>query len=358
MTSAPDRGGTSLRGALVNGGDTTVFDKLAGRAVMMLFLGKSDRPTTPAAIALLNGHSKLFDGERAAFVGITLDSAEGIGSLDIPQGPGHTWLQDVNGGLAKRFGLLTKDDSGNYRYPPCWIVVDIRLRVIDYAPIADGERMFGVLRDYIATGEQHAVDMPAPVLVAPRVFEPELCRRLIDIFEREGGQQSGFIHLIDGKPGRSIDDSIKRRSDFYITDPGLRAELICRLKTSLFPLIKRAFQFKVTQVERLNIVCYDGEEGGFFRAHRDDRTVATAHRRFACTINLNADFDGGDLRFPEFGVRTYRAPPGGAAVFSCVLLHEALPVTRGKRYALLPFLFDDEGAVQLKAYQATIAQQQ
>jgi predicted 2-oxoglutarate/Fe(II)-dependent dioxygenase YbiX len=63
------------------------------------------------------------------------------------------------------------------------------------------------------------------------------------------------------------------------------------------------------------------------------------------TINLNAGgYDGGDLRFPEFGGRTYRAPTGGAVVFSCSLLHEATPVTRGTRYAFLPFLYDDEAA--------------
>ena len=53
--------------------------------------------------------------------------------------------------------------------------------------------------------------------------------------------------------------------------------------------------------------------------------------------------DGGDLRFPEFGSRTYRPPTGGAVVFSCSLLHEATPVTRGRRYAFLPFFFDEAG---------------
>jgi hypothetical protein len=31
-------------------------------------------------------------------------------------------------------------------------------------------------------------------------------------------------------------------------------------------------------------------------------------------------------------------------VFSCSLLHEARPVTQGRRYACLPFLYDDEAA--------------
>ena len=57
-------------------------------------------------------------------------------------------------------------------------------------------------------------------------------------------------------------------------------------------------------------------DGAVFHPHRDSTTQGTAHRRFACSINLNAgDFDGGDLRFPEYGMRTYRPPTGGAVVF-------------------------------------------
>ena len=120
-----------------------------------------------------------------------------------------------------------------------------------------------------------------------------------------------------------------------------------RLNRFLKPQILKAFQFEVTRVERWLIACYDGdaEDGGHFRAHRDNTTKGTAHRKFACTINLNAeDYEGGDLRFPEFGQRSYRAPTGGAVIFSCSLLHEALRVTRGKRYAFLPFFYDEAGA--------------
>src|SRR5215208_3483636 len=98
-------------------------------------------------------------------------------------------------------------------------------------------------------------------------------------------------------------------------------------------------------MERYIVACYEAETGGHFRAHRDNTTMGTAHRRFAVTINLNAEeYEGGDLLFPEFGSRTYRAPTGGAVVFSCSLLHQAMPVTKGRRFAFLPFLYDDAGA--------------
>jgi predicted 2-oxoglutarate/Fe(II)-dependent dioxygenase YbiX len=93
------------------------------------------------------------------------------------------------------------------------------------------------------------------------------------------------------------------------------------------------------------VACYEAQTGGHFRPHRDNTTKGTAHRRFAVTINLNAEeYEGGDLMFPEFGRRTYRAPTGGAVVFSCSLLHEALPVRAGSRFVFLPFLYDEEAA--------------
>jgi predicted 2-oxoglutarate/Fe(II)-dependent dioxygenase YbiX len=150
----------------------------------------------------------------------------------------------------------------------------------------------------------------------------------------------------DGKTVGKLDTNFKRRSDVTIEDPTLRNALVQRIHARLVPEIKKSFQFSVTRIERYIVACYSAEDSGFFKAHRDNTTAGTAHRRFAVTINLNAeDHGGGELRFPEFGMRRYKAPTGGAIVFSCSLLHEALPVTKGLRYATLPFLYDDEAAV-------------
>jgi predicted 2-oxoglutarate/Fe(II)-dependent dioxygenase YbiX len=140
-------------------------------------------------------------------------------------------------------------------------------------------------------------------------------------------------------------DDFKRRRDANIEDPQFLHELRVRIKRRLLPEIRKAFQFEVTRMERYIVACYDAEEGGYFRPHRDNTSKGTAHRQFAVSINLNAEaFTGGDLCFPEFGQRTYRPPTGGAVVFSCSLLHEAKPVTSGRRYAFLPFLYDDAHA--------------
>jgi len=110
------------------------------------------------------------------------------------------------------------------------------------------------------------------------------------------------------------------------------------------PELLKAYQFKATQMERFLVGCYSVEDGGHFAAHRDNTTKGTVHRRFAASVNLNSDFEGGEVSFPEHGPRSFKPPPGGAVVFSCSLLHAVYKVTRGRRYAFLPFIYDDDAA--------------
>jgi predicted 2-oxoglutarate/Fe(II)-dependent dioxygenase YbiX len=107
-------------------------------------------------------------------------------------------------------------------------------------------------------------------------------------------------------------------------------------------------------MDRYIIACYDSETGGHFYRHRDNINAGAQHRRFAVTINLNSDYDGCDLVFPEFGRKTYRAPHGGALVFSCGALHQVTPITRGRRYAFLAFLYSEADAAKREANNARL----
>ena len=105
----------------------------------------------------------------------------------------------------------------------------------------------------------------------------------------------------------------------------------------VMPEVFKAFQYWVKSYEVLRVGCYDSADGGYFRRHRDDIGDSRTPRRFALSANLNAEFDGGDLLFPEYGRQVYRPAAGSAVVFSCQLLHEALPVTAGRRIGLFTF---------------------
>ena len=138
--------------------------------------------------------------------------------------------------------------------------------------------------------------------------------------------------------------SEKRRKDVTVRDEALNARLRATLQRRVLPEIAKAHQFAATHIERYLIGCYAAEDGAHFGAHRDNITKGTAHRKFAVSINLNDDFEGGEVFFPEYGERGFKPAAGGAVVFSCSLLHAVKPMRSGRRYAFLPFLYDDEGA--------------
>jgi predicted 2-oxoglutarate/Fe(II)-dependent dioxygenase YbiX len=322
----------------LNGNPRFSFSSLGGRAVLMLFAGSMARPDSVAAFACVAAARDVFDATRACFFGVTADPEDEKAGRIRHEPPGISWFLDSDRAISRGYGAIAPDGGD----APYWLLLDAQLRAVAHAPLAQGEAMIARLRALVA--EQ--ADLPAaPVLVVPRVLPPALCRDLIAHYEREGGVESGFMREEGGITVVKTDPNFKRRADVALFEGALLEAAKARVIAALLPMVKRAFQFEVTRIERWLVARYDGAERGFFNPHRDNSTAGTAHRRFACTINLNPDdYEGGDLRFPEFGRRTYRAPQGGAVVFSCSLLHEARPVTRGRRYALLPFFYDEAAA--------------
>jgi predicted 2-oxoglutarate/Fe(II)-dependent dioxygenase YbiX len=319
------------------------FDTTAGRWLMVLFPGSlADPAATQRLAAAIAPHAHLLDTTNRFLVVIGTDPAdEAEGRLK--DGAGRRVLWDDDGAARRAFRAV--DANGTLR--PGWVLLDPALRVFGVWALEDGAEAMATLAALPAPADHAGVPMHAPVLIVPRVFEPAFCQRLIAEYEKHGGGESGFMRDVDGKTVGVLDPSHKRRKDVFLEDVELQAAIRARLGARLIPEIARAFQYRVTRLERYIVACYDAADQGFFRAHRDNTTKATAHRRFACTLNLNTGaYEGGDLCFPEFGPKLYRAPPGGAVIFSCSLLHEARPVTRGRRYAFLPFLYDDAAAVQ------------
>ena len=184
-------------------------------------------------------------------------------------------------------------------------------------------------------------DCPAPVLAIPNVLGADLRRDLIAHFEASEPAFGGMASLdAAGAYTHKIDGGKKHRFDLVLgpRDP-FQGPVLAAILTRCLPEIKKAFQIDIAHTDRLLLARYD-ETGGFFRRHRDNAAPSVAFRQFALSINLNDDYDGGCLQFPEYNLRRYRPRAGAAVAFSCSLLHEASAVTRGRRYCVLTFLHD------------------
>ncbi|MFC0409661.1 2OG-Fe(II) oxygenase family protein [Roseomonas elaeocarpi] len=310
---------------------------VAGRWTLLLFLPENPDPAVMAETqaALAAARRRLDDQDALLFV--VTPRHEDLGTRLPDSLPGIRALSDAGGAALRALGGDPATGAA--------ILADPFHRVVFGGPFSEAPKVFRLLATLPPAPLHAGAEVPAPVLVLPRLLEPALCRRMIELYETGDTQSSGFMREVDGRTVPVNDSSFKRRSDHNISDETVLGALRERLARRLIPALRQAFQFEATRVERFIVSCYDAGEGGFFRAHRDNTTRGTAHRRFAVTVNLNAEeFEGGELRFPEFGPRSYRAPTGGAVVFSCSLLHEAMPVTKGRRYAFLPFLYDESGA--------------
>lgn len=338
------------------------FDATGGRYLVLLFFGSAADAHAQAALKAVSARTDLFDDAHAAFFGVTVDPADEAQGRLRDRIPGMRFFWDFDGAVGRAYGAVPLQPPGAgeaLAVRRIWVILDPTLRVLSVIPFAADGADIAVALERIATlpppGRYAGVELQAPIIVLPDVFEPELCARLISLYETHGGTESGIMRDVEGKTVAAMDGRQKRRKDYVIDDRALIGELQARFTRRVIPEIRKVHQFNATRMERYLVACYAAEDGGHFAPHRDNTTHGTAHRRFAVSVNLNDAFDGGEVSFPEYGRRGFKAPPGGAVVFSCSLLHSVSRVTAGRRFAFLPFLYDEEAAKLREANMAKVS---
>ena len=336
------------------------IDGAAGRYIVLCFFGGARDPHAKAAIKAAMERQDIFDDQHASFFGVSQDTDDEASGRRIDRLPGMRYVWDFNGQVAALYGAPLKVNANESASASRrWVLIDPMMRVIANIPFredgGDIAEVIGMLEAFAPPECYTGEELQAPIIVLPRVFEPALCRELVKRYDVNGGQESGFMREVDGRTVGVFDHGFKQRKDYVVDDKALIGRVHMCFKRRVAPQIAKAYQFTATRMERHVVSCYAAEEGGHFAAHRDNTTAGTAHRRFAVSINLNDDFDGGEVSFPEFGPRSFKAPVGGAVVFSCSLLHSVSRVTRGRRYAFLPFLYD-EAAAQIRLRNAGLVE--
>ena len=285
----------------------------AGRWMVLMAFGSLSNPICAAAHDEVLARRGLFDDENCLFFGVTVDIDDRNLHHLYNDTPGLRYLWDLDQKVCHQLGVID-DQFMN----PAVFLIDRSYRIFATGGIDQTGEILDLLEQELAREQTRQAAEFAPVLLAPRIFEPEFCQTLIDYFNAHEAEESGFAIDMDGKTVTHVAAHLKRREDVTIEDEALIDGVADRMTRRLLPMVERAFGWRATEIERFLICRYSEHNQGFFSAHRDNVTAGTAHRKFAVSINLNEpDFEGGEVRFPEFGPRTYRTPSGGAAVFAC-----------------------------------------
>src|SRR5215510_2060455 len=326
------------------------FDTAGGRYIALCFFASAADASGKAAIDAALAHADLFDDVRASFFGISIDPEDEAQGRVTARMPGFRFFWDFDGQISRLYGALPRDavSASEKALRRIWVVLDPTLRVMKVVRFTQDRRDANEFVDYLRSlpppSRFAGFEVQAPILVLPHVFDPEFCAKLMTLHETHGAKETGFMCDVDGRTVERYDHGYKRRTDHFIEDQDIIRQIQLRFIRAVLPELRKVYQFKASRMERYLVGCYRAEDGGHFVPHRDNTNKGTAHRCFAASVNLNADFDGGEVRFPEYGPRGFKPLPGEAVVFSCSLLHAVSKVTRGRRYAFLPFLYDEDGA--------------
>ena len=252
--------------------------------------------------------------------------------LPLPAGRTELILLDPQRNLARVFAPA---GSG-------LIVLDADLRVAAVSADGDLGGALEVCRHIFERSAPSVLRAQAPVHLVHHVLEAELCRKLIGYWEA-GEKKADMVALSSPDKSQALPD-MKKRDDVIVSEPALLEAVRARIVGRLVPEVRKVFNYAMSHFESVRIGCYDSGRRGYFRRHRDNMTPQTSRRRFAVSLNLNAgEYEGGQVRFPEYSRALYAPETGAALVFSCSLVHEAMPVTAGRRFGAFTFAFDAAG---------------
>jgi len=333
VVHAPDHTGNHV---------STGVDQLAGKPILLLFCPVLDEPILIAFRAIAGELA----AAQAALFAISRHGTEANAAMHDRLLLPFAILADTRADIFKGYGVdpfpaepsatLFMLDAG-HRVARVWDRME---------PAALLAAALAELRRLGASGPVTRLQAHPPVLVLPRMLSAEDCAFLAEIWRRNVPEYptDGFINAGTRREAGDFKvvhgGSYGRAIEYIVQDDSLQRFIDGRLRRRLLPEIKKAFQATGLKREGYRIAGYEARDGGHLNPHRDNSIPTNANRRFTMTVNLNAgEYEGGELRFREYGEQLYAVERGTAIVWSASLLHEVLPVTRGRRLVLGVHMF-------------------
>lgn len=320
-------------------------DHLSGKPLILIFLNQPGRDTALPVLEAFVRQGAAIEAASATVVAISA-SSDAAHNKVLAEDAGFDWpvAGDSTGAVFASYGLH-KEHGTALRVVVLTAMRQVRVWFDTPDDINETVNVIMELLEDTKAAEEARWSPPhAPVLMVPNVLSREECGELIKSFEKGGplvvrpprpGEISGNYKIPVYEHDR------QDRVDEIIKDQQTLAFLDERIFGRVTPMIQKAYAFDVTRREDLHIARYVGKRGGYTMGHRDNTSAATAYRRFALSMSLNDDFEGGEIVFKEFSPRGYKPEPGTAMVFSSSLLHEVQETTSGTRYNLISHLFNE-----------------
>lgn len=325
---------------------TTDDDFLAGKYLILIFVSQFDNDLVQQELAGFAAQTDKLQSLNAIplIISASSDAAQNKSfkrklRLELPI------LGDPSGAVHAAYGLH-KGSTDPRASVLCSVLLTPLGQIRSYLDASNtkghAEQMVEQLQNAAVAAEAQWQPPHAPVLMIPKVLQPEECAALIQSVENNS------TFAVDKNEWKEATGNVavplyeydrQDRMNLFIRDQSAISFIDERLATRVNPMIKKVFAFDVKQREELHIARYEGTRGGMHMGHRDNITPETSNRRFAISVSLSDDYEGGEICFREFSSRGYRGPIGTATIFSSSLLHEVMETTKGVRHVLISHLY-------------------
>ncbi|NND59001.1 MAG: 2OG-Fe(II) oxygenase [Gammaproteobacteria bacterium] len=196
-----------------------------------------------------------------------------------------------------------------------------------------------VLDDVPPGNYQQLGVLPPGLLVVENLLSPADCQKIVEFAATQPAQASTV--QANGADARAVTPSHARITDYIA--PGRLQRPVVELVSNVFRNIAgRHFDATIEWFEQPEILRY--RPGGLYKTHADAENWNTEQqawekrvdRDLSLLIYLNDDFTGGQLDFPNFGLRLQ--PKAGMLVAFPAdhrYVHAALPTSTGERYVVV-----------------------
>jgi peroxiredoxin len=289
------------------------YERTRGRLNVILLPGASRDPRAPAVLQAFADRAQQLAAANIDLFAIALADPQTVRAAELPF---HLW-SDPEGKVRRAYldalGLDVKGGAGDEALA---LLLDANQRLLAVQRGAElAERVLAFYRARPAPPAPRVRAAVAPVLLIPGLIDLAMCRALAALAEgaRPGGQE--------------------------VADPRLVGPLRRVIGRRVAPELLRAFSFAGISFDGLHLHRRDAGPGERIAARREAAVPGHVERRFILSIDLDAEgYVGGAMNFPEYGSDLYRAGTGGGTVFSCSLIADVQPVTRGRRLELRSYL--------------------
>lgn len=318
---------------------------IAGKPLLLLFHTKGkDAVFLRDLQPFIAAHNKLNSLGCGVFALTRNDFAAQV-SRALPAGPDGKSilpiLTDTTGYVFRAYGMAAAADSPDTGAPSMIALLlnaNMKTAYCGTSPHAL-QRVMEELQGMAEARPAIPLSAHPPILLIPLALTAPDCRFLVWLWHRLDLKHDATGHsAVDPKCINFLHD-YGRVKQYLIDEPAILHALDAKLSRRLMPEISKAFDTRAPQREAWALSCYDADNGSMLGPHRDCASPETRHRRFTVSVALNDSYQGGALRFREYGEQTYNLPIGAATVFAAALLHEVLPITSGRRFTLVTHLY-------------------